>query len=67
MIRRISENFVPCAVNLYKVRKATDGSEVLFKWMLRQQDQYQGIWIINDAGSVLAAHHAIKDHKTWAD
>lgn len=67
MIRRISENFVPCAVNLYKVRKATDGSEVLFKWMQRQQDQYQGIWIINDAGSVLAAHHAIKDHKTWAD
>jgi hypothetical protein len=49
------------------VRKATDGSATLFRWIQQQKDQYQGIWIVNDAGSVLAGHHEIKDQKKWPE
>jgi hypothetical protein len=66
VIRRISENFVPAAINLYQVRKATDGARELFQSVQRQKDQYQGIWIVAPDGKVLAGHHDFKSHKTWA-
>jgi len=52
---------VPAAVNLYKVRKATDGSRELFLSVQRQEDQYQGIWIVSPEGKVLAGRHDYKD------
>jgi hypothetical protein len=52
---------VPAAVNLYKVRKATDGSRELFLSVQRQKDQYQGIWIVSPEGKVLAGRHEYKD------
>ena len=66
MIRRISTEFVPVAVNLYKVRRAKDAGGDLFRSVQRQKDQYQGIWIVSPEGRVLAGHHDIKNHKTWS-
>ena len=54
------------AVNLYKIRQAKDAGGELFQAVQRQQSQYQGIWIVSPEGKVLAAHHEIKDHKTWS-
>jgi hypothetical protein len=51
------------AVNLYKVRKATDGSRELFLSVQRQKDQYQGIWIVSPEGKVLAGRHDYKEFK----
>jgi hypothetical protein len=52
---------VPAAINLYEVRKATDGSRELFLSIQRQKDQYQGIWIVSPEGKVLSGRHDYKD------
>jgi hypothetical protein len=65
VIRKVSENFVPVAVNLYKLRKAKDAGGELFRSVQRQKDQYQGIWIVSPEGRVLAGHHDVKDHQQW--
>ena len=57
---------MPAAVNLYKVRKATDGSRELFLSIQRQQDQYQGIWVVSPEGKVLAGRHEYKDFQHGA-
>jgi hypothetical protein len=67
VIGKISQALVPAAINLYKVRKATDGARELFLSVQRQKDQYQGIWIVCPEGKVLASHHNINDPKTWTD
>ena len=66
VIRRVTTEFVPVAVNLYKVRHAKDAGGELFRSVQRQKDQYQGIWIISPQGKVLAGHHDIKSHETWS-
>jgi hypothetical protein len=52
---------VPAAVNLYRVRRATDGSRELFLSIQRQKDQYQGIWIVSPDGKVLSGRHDYRD------
>jgi hypothetical protein len=66
VIKRISENFVPAAINLYKTRKATNGSRELFLSIQRQKDQYQGIWIVTPDGKVLAGKHDYEDFNNGA-
>jgi hypothetical protein len=66
VIRRVTADFVPVAVNLYKVRAAKDAGGELFRSIQRQKDQYQGIWIVSPEGKVLAGHHDVQNHKTWA-
>jgi hypothetical protein len=66
VIRKVSDNFVPVAVNLYKVRQARDAGGELFRAAQRQKDQYQGLWVVSPEGKVLAGHHDIKDHKNWS-
>jgi hypothetical protein len=66
VIQKVSANFVPVAVNLYKTRNAPDAGGKLFRLVQRQKNQYQGIWIVSPEGKVLAGHHNIKNHKTWA-
>jgi hypothetical protein len=66
VIRKVAAHFVPVAVNLYKIRKATDAGGDLFHSVQRQKDQYQGLWIVSPEGKVLAAHHEIKDQKHWS-
>ena len=52
---------MPAAVNLYKVRGATDGSRELFLSIQGQKDQYQGIWIVSPEGKVLSGRHDYED------
>lgn len=62
----MSQNFVPAAINLYRVRQATDGSRELFRSIQTQKDQYQGIWIVSPGGKVLAGKHDYEDFKNGA-
>jgi hypothetical protein len=66
VIGRVSENLVPCAINLYKIRRADGPARDLFLSVQRQKDQYQGIWIVSPDGKVLAGHHDIQSHATWS-
>jgi len=66
VIRRISTDLVPVAVNLYKIRAARDAGGDLFRSVQKQKDQYQGIWIVSPDGRVLAGHHEVRDHKEWS-
>lgn len=60
MIKKVSKNCVPVAVNLYNVRKAKDAGGDLFRSAQKQKDQYQGIWIMSPDGKVLAGDHDFK-------
>ena len=62
----MSQDFVPAAINLYRVRQANDGSRELFHSIQRQKDQYQGIWIVSPDGKVLAGRHDYADFKNGA-
>src|SRR2546427_10672734 len=66
VIHRVTTNFVPVAVNLYKVRQAKDAGGELFRSVQRQKDQYQGLWLVSPEGKVLAGHHDIQDPKNWS-
>lgn len=57
---------MPAAINLYRVRKATDGARELFQSVQRQKDQYQGVWIVSPDGKVLAGRQDYKDFKNGA-
>jgi len=59
----VTRDFVPAAINLYVVRKATDGSRELFQSVQRQKDQYQGVWIVSPEGKVLAGRQDYRDFK----
>src|SRR5207244_4073580 len=63
-VRLISTNFVPVAVNLYKIRKVRDEGGDFFRAVQKQKDQYQGFWIVAPDGKVLSAHHEHSE-KMW--
>lgn len=56
VIHRVCANFVPVAVNLYKVRELKDAGGELFRSIQRQKDQFQGIWIVSPEGKVLSGY-----------
>jgi hypothetical protein len=62
----VSQDFVPAAINLYRVRQANDGSREMFHSIQRQKDQYQGIWIVSPDGKVLAGRHDYADFENGA-
>ena len=51
VIKRISENFVPVAVNIYRMR-GKDSASRLFQSVQKQKYSYQGVWIVDPAGKV---------------
>lgn len=61
----MSRNFVPIAVNLYKIRDAKDEAGDYFRAARQQKDMYQGLWIIGTDGKVLATHGGSKTRETW--
>jgi hypothetical protein len=63
-VRLISTNFVPVAVNLYKIRKDKGEAGDLFRAVQKQKDQYQGFWIVAPDSKVLSAHHEHSE-KAW--
>src|SRR5262249_16620515 len=67
VIDKVTRNFVPVAVNLYKIRDAKDEAGDFFRNARSQKDYYQGIWIIAPDGKLLAAHQSAKDAKRWPD
>jgi hypothetical protein len=56
---------VPVALNLYKIREQKDAAGDFFKSLQKQKSNYQGFWIANADGKLIAAHQQFKDHKTW--
>ncbi len=66
MIHQVSTNFVPIAVNLYKIRAVHNAGGDLFRLAQAQNPQYQGIWILTPEGKLLAAHQDFKSQATWA-
>jgi hypothetical protein len=61
----IRDNFVPVAVNLYKLRSAKDASGDFFRNVQQQKSQYQGLWVVTADGKRLGGHLDFKSHKTW--
>jgi hypothetical protein len=51
VIRRISENYVPVAVNIYSMR-GKDPASQFFQSVQKQKYSYQGVWIVDPAGNV---------------
>ena len=51
VIRRISENFVPVAVNIYRMR-GEDPASKFFQSVQKQKYSYQGVWKVDPAGNV---------------
>jgi hypothetical protein len=49
VIRRISENFVPVAVSIYRMR-GKDPASRFFQSVQKQKYSYQGVWIGDPAG-----------------
>ena len=56
VIKRVSTNFVPVAMNLYELRKDTGPSGNLFRLVQRQIDHYQGFWMISPDGKALGKY-----------
>lgn len=64
-LRLISTNFVPVAVNLYKIRKDKGEGGDFFRAVHKQKELYQGFWIVTPDGKVLASHQNPRSEKTW--
>lgn len=65
VIRCINSNFVPVALNLYKIREAKSAAGDFFRSVQKQKPQYQGLWVVTAEGKVLAGHQETKDISDW--
>lgn len=66
MIRFISANTVPVALNLYMIRAQKDAAGDFFRSVQKQRPaQYQGLYLVAADGRVLASHQNFKSEKTW--
>lgn len=65
IIKTISENLVPVAVNLFDLREAKTTAGEMYRSIHKQQPLYQGFWIVSPEGKVLAAHMEFKSEETW--
>jgi hypothetical protein len=66
VIRFLSTNTVPVALNLYEIRKQKDAAGDFFRGVQKQRPaQYQGLYLVTPDGKVLASHQNFKSDKTW--
>jgi hypothetical protein len=66
VIRFLSRNCVPVALNLYEIRKAKGAGGDFFRNVQKQRPaQYQGLYLVSPDGKVLASHQNFKSDKTW--
>jgi len=66
VVRFVSRNCVPVALNLYEIRKAKGPAGDFFRAVQKQRPgQYQGLYLVSPTGKVLASHQNFKSHKTW--
>jgi len=67
VIRFISANSVPIALNLYVIRQQKDAAGDFFRSVQKQRPaQYQGLYLVAPDGKVLASHQNFKSDKTWS-
>ena len=52
----LSTKYVPAALNLYRTREEKSPSGDLLRGFMKQKQMYQGMWIVDNDGKVLAAH-----------
>jgi hypothetical protein len=66
VIRFLTANTVPVALNLYVIRQQKDAAGDFFRGVQRQRPaQYQGLYLVAPDGKVLASHQNFKSEKTW--
>ncbi len=68
VIRRVTRNFVPVALNLYTIRVEKSPAGDFFRAMQKQRpEQYQGIWIVSSEGKILSTQSKEPEKReTWA-
>ncbi len=63
----LSTKYVPAALNLYRTRDEKSPSGDLLRRFIKQKQMYQGMWIVDNDGKVLAAHGQFEeDRAKWA-
>jgi len=68
VIEFISSHFVPVAQNLYLIREARGPAGDFFRGIQKQRpNQYQGLYLVNADGKVLASHQQFTSEKTWTN
>jgi hypothetical protein len=68
VIEFVSRNFVPIAQNLYVIREEKGPAGDFFRDIQKQRpNQYQGLYIVNAEGKVLASHQQFNSEKTWTN
>jgi hypothetical protein len=68
VIRRVSRNFVPVALNLYEIRKAKGTGGDFFRAVQKQRPaQYQGLYAIDPAGKVLSSQANQPKKGSWVN
>ena len=64
----ISHHFVPVAQNLYVIREEKGPAGDFFRGIQKQRpNQYQGLYLVNADGKVLASHQQFTSDKTWTN
>ena len=68
VIEFISRHFVPVAQNLYMIREEKGPAGGFFRGIQKQRpNQYQGLYLVNADGKVLASHQQFTSEKTWTN
>ncbi|MGF1579025.1 MAG: hypothetical protein ACFCD0_06645 [Gemmataceae bacterium] len=63
IIRLISRNFVPVAVNLYELRDTKTSAAKLYRSIHKQKPQYQGYWIVSPKTKVIYGQVSFKSQE----
>jgi hypothetical protein len=66
VISRVSQSYVPVALNLYEIRKAKGSAGEFYTKVAKQRPtQYQGLYVVTAEGKVLASRGAQPSKGTW--
>jgi hypothetical protein len=66
IVEKLSSQYVPAALNLYKTRDEKSPSGELLRGFMKQKQMYQGMWIVDNDGKVLVASGQFEeDRKKW--
>ncbi len=66
VIRKVTRNFVPVALNLYKIRKAKGPGGDFFRAVEKQRPkQYQGLYAVSPEGKVLSTQDRFLERGPW--
>ena len=67
IVQTLSTQYVPVALNLYKTRDEKSPAGELLRGFMKQKQSYQGMWIVDNQGKVLAADGTFhEDRAKWS-